>query len=197
MNAPKVGPAVRALSSARTHSRIGWDELFEDRYLALDSAYVFLVTAQALAARSELVVEVGCGRGSLADRGRASGSWQDLRGPGRCVVGIDIDPVGADNPVIDEFRLIGSDMCWPLDDASVDLAVCDWVLEHVTEPATFVSELARVLRPGGVFVARTINRASPLSLFAATWCRTARTPGMFACCNRVVRSVTYSPPHIG
>jgi SAM-dependent methyltransferase len=109
---------------------------------------------------------VGCGRGALVDVDQPGGAWQDLRGPGRTVIGIDIEPVGADNPVIDEFRLIGPDGGWPLDDGSVDLAVSDFVLEHVVEPEAFVRELARVLRPGGVFIARTISRYSILAAAA-------------------------------
>ena len=94
------------------------------------------------------------------------GPWQDLRGDQRTVVGIDIDPIGAENPIIDEFRLIAEDGLWPLDDATVDLAVSDFVLEHVTDPQAFVRELARVPRPGGVFIARTINRHSMLAAAA-------------------------------
>jgi 2-polyprenyl-3-methyl-5-hydroxy-6-metoxy-1,4-benzoquinol methylase len=44
--------------------------------------------------------------------------------------------------------------------------VCDYVLEHVADPVAFTNELVRVLRPGGAFVARTVSRSSPLSLFA-------------------------------
>ena len=149
-----------------TDERLGWDELFEDRILSTDSAHVFLVTAQALAPRSDVIAEVGCGRGAMVDGRDDGAAWQDLRGPGRTVVGIDIDPVGAENPVVDEFRLIGPDGRWPLDDASVDLAVSDFVLEHVEDPDAFVAELARVLRPGGVFLARTVSRHSLLSLAA-------------------------------
>jgi ubiquinone/menaquinone biosynthesis C-methylase UbiE len=79
------------------------------------------------------------------------------------VIGVDVDPAGSANPVLDEFRLITGER-WPLEDGSVDLAVCDWVLEHVQDPAAFVDELDRVLRPGGAFVARTINRRSLLAL---------------------------------
>jgi len=143
---------------------VGWDELFDDRILAQDSAHVFLTTAQALAARAQLIAEVGCGRGAMV-REQPAGAWQDLRGAGRRVIGLDVDDAGKQNPVIDEFRLV-EDGHWPLQDASVDLAVSDFVLEHVTDPAAFVSELSRVLRPGGVFLARTINRRSLLSLAA-------------------------------
>jgi SAM-dependent methyltransferase len=145
---------------------LGWGELFEDRILATDSAHVFLVTAQALAPHCELIAEVGCGRGVLVNYEHAGPAWQDLRGPGRRVIGIDIEDAGVDNPVIDEFRLIGEDGRWPLDDASVDLAVSDFVLEHVTDPPAFVAELTRTLRPGGVFVARTVSRYSILAAAA-------------------------------
>lgn len=145
---------------------LGWEELFEDRILSLDSAHVFLVTAQALAARAKTIAEVGCGRGALVDLDKSDGAWQDLRGPGRKVIGIDVEEIGTENPVIDEFRLIGQDGRWPLEDASIDLAVSDFVLEHVTDPPSFVAELTRTLRPGGVFLARTVSRYSLLSLGA-------------------------------
>jgi SAM-dependent methyltransferase len=145
---------------------LGLGELFDDRILGLDSAHVFLVSAQAIASRSTVVAEVGCGRGALADMDYPGGPWQDLRGEGRTVIGIDVEDTGKENPVIDEFRLIGSDGRWPLDDGSIDLAVSDFVLEHVAEPEAFVRELARTLKPGGMFLARTISRTSPLSAVA-------------------------------
>jgi SAM-dependent methyltransferase len=144
---------------------LGLGEMFDDRILGLDSAHVFMVSAQAVAARSRVVAEVGCGRGVLVDPDQPGGAWQDLRGEGRTVIGIDIEDTGAENPVIDEFRLIREGR-WPLADASVDLAVSDFVLEHVTDPDAFVRELSRVLRPGGVFIARTISRHSLLAAAA-------------------------------
>jgi SAM-dependent methyltransferase len=144
---------------------LGWDEVFDARKSGWDSIVSFLGVAQALAGRASVVVDVGCGRGAIAE---VPGDlvFHDLRGPDRHVIGIDLDPVGAENPIIDEFRMIDDDGHWPLDDASADLAVSDFVLEHVDDPEAFVAELARTLRPGGVFVARTISRYSPLS-FAA------------------------------
>jgi SAM-dependent methyltransferase len=40
----------------------------------------------------------------------------------------------------------------PLADASFDVVVCEQVLEHLTNPAFVVGEIARVLRPGGLAV---------------------------------------------
>ena len=144
---------------------LGWDEMFDDHMLALDSAHVFFMSAQALASQSSFILEVGCGRGAQV-ASQTSGAWQDLRGPGRRVVGIDVDDAAKENPIIDEFHLLGDGQPWPVADGVVDLAVSDWVLEHVQDPALFVAELTRVLRPGGVFLARTVSRHSPLSIGA-------------------------------
>jgi SAM-dependent methyltransferase len=151
-----------------TNNPLGWSEFFDDRILSTDSLHVFFATAQALAAQSKVVAEVGCGRGAMLEDASRRGvrSWADFRGEGRTVIGIDVDPVGRENPAIDEFRLIADDGRWPLDDGSVDLAVSDFVLEHVTDPPAFMAELTRTLRPGGVFVARTVSRHSLLSLTA-------------------------------
>lgn len=39
--------------------------------------------------------------------------------------------------------------CLPIADASIDAVLCNQVLEHVFEPHAFLSEIRRVLRPGG------------------------------------------------
>jgi SAM-dependent methyltransferase len=142
---------------------LGWREIFSEANAGFDSLVPFLGVAQMLANEAQLVVEVGCGRGAVVDaaQGRAI---QDLRGANRTVIGIDVDPAAVDNPAIDEFRLIDQSGHWPLATGEADLAVSDWVLEHVVDPNQFIAELTRVLRPGGAFVARTVSRYSPLSL---------------------------------
>jgi SAM-dependent methyltransferase len=142
---------------------VGWDEIFDQSTAGFDSIVPFLGVAQALAVDAQVVLEVGCGRGGAVDTSRGR-PFQDLRGTGRRVVGIDVDPAAAANPVVDEFRLIEPSGRWPVADSEVDLAVSDWVLEHVEDPGRFVRELHRVLRPGGAFVARSVSRYSPLSM---------------------------------
>jgi 2-polyprenyl-6-hydroxyphenyl methylase/3-demethylubiquinone-9 3-methyltransferase len=51
------------------------------------------------------------------------------------------------------------------DDASFDAVVCVDVLEHVADLHKVLSEVARVLRPGGMFLFDTINR-NPLARLA-------------------------------
>lgn len=55
---------------------------------------------------------------------------------------VNIAPSAEPDVLADAHRL-------PFGDASWDAVVCAEVLEHVAEPATVVSEIARVLRPGG------------------------------------------------
>jgi SAM-dependent methyltransferase len=58
-------------------------------------------------------------------------------------VGIDVAPGPSVDVVID------ADRRWPLDDASFDAVLCTQVLEHVVDIDHTLSEIRRVLRPGG------------------------------------------------
>jgi 2-polyprenyl-6-hydroxyphenyl methylase / 3-demethylubiquinone-9 3-methyltransferase len=60
---------------------------------------------------------------------------------------------------------VGIGEALPYDDASFDAVVCVDVLEHVAELPTVLAEVARALRPGGLFLFDTINR-NPLARLA-------------------------------
>lgn len=142
---------------------LGWVPFFADD-AGSDASMVFCSVIHSLLPQSKVVVDVGCGRGAMVQDLNGVDPL-DFRGEGRTVIGIDIDPAGEENPAIDEFRMI-TDGRWPLEDGSVDLVVCDWTLEHVEDPEAYVAELTRVLRPGGIHVARTVNRNSVTALGA-------------------------------
>lgn len=86
-----------------------------------------------------------------------------FRGRCRRVIGIDVDHRAADNPYLDEFRLI-VDGRWPVNDGEIDVCVCDSALEHIPEPERFFAECARVIRPGGCLCIRTPNTWNYISL---------------------------------
>lgn len=53
----------------------------------------------------------------------------------------------------------------PYDDGEFDAVVCVDVLEHVADLSQTISEISRVLKPGGTFAYDTINR-NPIARFA-------------------------------
>lgn len=61
---------------------------------------------------------------------------------------------------------VGEDL--PYGDAAFDAVVCVDVLEHVADLPRVIAEVARVLRPGGVFLFDTINRNALARLAVVT-----------------------------
>ena len=107
-----------------------------------------------------IAVDIGCGGGMLAE---------ELARMGMTVIGV--DPADASLQTAREhadragLRIdyrSGAGEQLPLQDASVDLAVCVDVLEHVEDVAAVLRETARVLRPAGLYLFDTVNR-TPLS----------------------------------
>lgn len=151
-------------------------------FTELDGAVRFYARVRELLPPDGTALDVGCGRGTQDDDPVSiRRDLRILRGHCRRVIGIDVDAAAAENRFIDEFHLIGSDGRWPVDDACADLAVADFVVEHVPDPDAFFAEAARVVKPGGVICIRTINvnsylgvasRLVPAALHAATLRRT-------------------------
>lgn len=81
------------------------------------------------------------------------------------VTGIDIDPDVKNNKFLSDAAVFdGRKM--PFKDGSFDACVSNWVLEHVEHPVEHFREVARVLRPGGVYCVRTPNLYHYVSLGA-------------------------------
>jgi SAM-dependent methyltransferase len=133
----------------------------------IDQLVVFYTRVRALLKPTDTVLEIGCGRGKhAAERSETRRRLKVLNDACARVIGVDVDPGAAENPFVDEFHLIESGRGWPLPDASIDLAVGDYVLEHVDDPAAFFAECHRVLRPGGYLCLRTTNAASYFGVVA-------------------------------
>lgn len=106
---------------------------------------------------SATILEVGVGNGgllrSLKDRG-----FQDLHG-------MDISRYAINRLRAEGFRMhFGKLPAIPLPDASYDVVVASFVLEHIIRRRRFIKEVVRVLKPGGcalIFVPD--NCLSPIS----------------------------------
>src|SRR6058998_4217744 len=95
------------------------------------------------------VLDLGCRDGALT---------QAFAG-GNEVVGVD-----ADREALAEAQKLGIETRWadlddalPFEDGSFDVVVAGELLEHLRDPRRVVSEVLRVLRPGGTFVGSVPN----------------------------------------
>lgn len=102
------------------------------------------------------VLDVGCAGGFLTEV---------LAGRGANVTGIDParKAIEAASTHAAQGRLdirydVGVGEGLPYEDARFDIVTCVDVLEHVTDLEQTIGEIARVLKPGGVFLYDTINR---------------------------------------
>lgn len=84
----------------------------------------------------------------------------------RCSLVVAVDP--SENVKDNDFVHLRS-QCFLEDyqaDGSFDLATLRMVVEHVENPMSFMHALSRVLRPGGLAVVFTVNKASPVSVIS-------------------------------
>lgn len=123
----------------------------------VDGNIVFYSRVNALLNPSSIFLDIGCGRGShIDDHIPWRKELRIFKGKCKKVIGIDVAESARENPFIDEFHLI-ADERWPLSDDSIDIAVCDAVIEHLENPDSFFSECRRVIKSGGYLCIRTGN----------------------------------------
>jgi SAM-dependent methyltransferase len=124
----------------------------------IDGTVTFYARVNALARPTFSVLDFGCGRGAHAeDPVDFRRNLRCLKGRVARVIGIDIDPVGAGNPTLDEFRVVAPNRPWPVDSGTIDMLICDFVLEHLADPGAFFREAGRVVVKGGFLCIRTPN----------------------------------------
>lgn len=110
------------------------------------------------------VLDVGCGRGGVMEL-----FWRQVALP----VGLDPDrrslqehrtlsPIPPGEGPGAMPRVCGWGERLPFENAAFDLVLALWVLEHLLEPPRTLTEIARVLRPGGGFLFLTPNALHPL-----------------------------------
>ncbi|HDZ62048.1 MAG TPA: methyltransferase domain-containing protein [Nitrospirae bacterium] len=126
-------------------------------FTEIDGTIPFYIRVNALLDPSSVVLDIGCGRGAYGeDHIPIRRDLQIFKGKVKKVIGVDVDKAAVSNPFIDEFHLTDNDSL-PLDDATVDCCVCDYVLEHIEKPDHFFAEISRVLKKGGYLCIRTPN----------------------------------------
>jgi len=123
-----------------------------------------VLTRRAVSAGGLRALDIGCGGGFLAEEFAALGCR---------VTGIDPSPASieaarahaASRGLGVDYR-VGSGEHLPAPDSAFDLAFCCDVLEHVSDVNQVISETARVLKPGGLYLFDTLNRTAKSKLLA-------------------------------
>ncbi len=109
---------------------------------------------ETIAGRPGRVLDIGCGHGFLLDAFRQRG-WQ--------VHGVELNDAAAAyaRETLGIPVQVGPLESWPWPDGHFDAVVMWHVLEHWPDPHEPLRAAARLLRPGGVFMAGVPNFASP------------------------------------
>ncbi len=124
---------------------VEWDDMRSSFY---NAGVIDSLAEHAHISSDTTVVDVGTGTGFVA---------AGLSGQAAAVIGVDNSPamlaVAKDNLAALEagnVTLIDGEVdALPLPDDSVDVAVANMVLHHAPDPAAMLTEMARVVRPGG------------------------------------------------
>lgn len=101
--------------------------------------------------RGKDVLDIACGEGY--------GSASLLAAGAKSVIAVDIDPETVKYAKA-KYKIdarVGDASSIPIANSSVDVVVSFETIEHITEPQVFISEVARVLRPGGCLIISTPN----------------------------------------
>ena len=119
------------------------------------------LTISLLGPGIHILLDCGCDDGEFTERVALSVK------AGRAM-GIEIDEVQAEKAISRGIEVIIGDLNdeFKLEDSFVDGAIANQVIEHLCDTDNLLSEIWRVLKPGGILVLSTENLASWHNIFA-------------------------------
>lgn len=101
------------------------------------------------------VLDIGCGRGGVMEL-----FWQEVR----LSIGLDPDLISLRERRATFPAVNGWGEALPLPEATFEVVIAMWVLEHLRRPESTLAEVRRVLKPGGHLLFITPNAQHPLLL---------------------------------
>ena len=151
-----------ARSKKSTKKRVDWSDkehveaLIEQRKFLWDEDYVELLARRIGIKSGETIADIGCGLGYL---GYIYGTFLEPRGK---YIGVDVNKkllqmarkAAGRRKMGKLFRFVqGGALRIPLEDESVDVAMCQTLLMHLKEPESAVKEMIRITKKRGKVVA--------------------------------------------
>ena len=157
------GNAVMGAESILSHF---FPEVAAGGFSRVDGTIAFYQRVNALVTPSSVVIDFGAGRGGshLDDPSAYQRKLSNFKGRVSKVVGLDVDDAVMTNPSLDEAMILDHQGRAPLPAASADVILSDFTFEHFADPENSVSEIDRLLKPGGWICARTPNRFGYIAL---------------------------------
>lgn len=128
-----------------------WAETYEESYMQgmfFDRVHQFVLEMIPAGLQPESILDVGCGTGRLLRR-------VGQQFPGARLAGVDLaeEMIAQANRLTPGARFyVGQAESLPLPDASVDLVLSTMSFHHWADQEQGVRQVARVLRPMGVFI---------------------------------------------
>lgn len=108
-----------------------------------------LLDLQYRSIQNDLKSELPLARGTVLDAGCGAQPYRWLLPEGVKYIGMDIVDAREKFGYAQPDTLYYSGHVWPIESSSVDFVLSTETLEHVIEPASFLAEAYRCLRPGG------------------------------------------------
>lgn len=138
-----------------------WREKYLRRYYNPETGWMngtteFWQLCERVVPRGARILEIGAGPTNPTSTFLASLGTLDA---------VDLDPAVHGNEAAERTMTL-QDGVVPCPDGAYGACVSNFVLEHVEDPVQHLSEVRRVLKPGGVYVFRTPNRWHYVSLVA-------------------------------
>ena len=136
-------------------------------YHELDGTIEFYGRINSILKASDSVLDLGAGRGAWYSLDNCSyrREIRDLKKKVKYLVGIDVDDAVLEYPTTHNNIIMTLGKI-PLENNSMNIVIADWVLEHIRNTTEFTLEIDRVLKPGGIFCARTPHKFKYVSLIA-------------------------------
>lgn len=110
-------------------------------------------------------LDVGCGHQIVLVRAMPQDEQERLVASASFLVGVDVDEGITRHPLL-TYRIKAFVGALPFKDGAFDVVTANMVVEHVDDPRSFLSDILRVLRPGGRFIFVTPNVLSPVIFVA-------------------------------